>query len=203
MLKQIQTFFALSGVVKLLLWINVPFTVSYELFFPFLALYIKGLDATAMILSFSAILVFYNVSNIILAGAFLWLAHKFSLYWLIIISCVFRALSWILLIWVDNLVQLCVVMLLLSISHSLYVPGFAILFTKKIGGHTTDSIDMKNFIDHIVIAVGAGIGGLVANYFGFNGVFIISALLTAVSLIGFVWLKNKEASLITAPSQPY
>jgi len=80
-------------------------------------------------------------------------------------------------IFVNSIYFLFLVQIIIGISEAIYSPAFDSLYSKHLEkrkiGRQWGAWETMNYFS---IAIGSGIGGLIANNFGFNALFIIMGL---------------------------
>jgi MFS family permease len=90
--------------------------------------------------------------------------------------------GFLLLIFVNSIWFLFGIQILIGFSTAFYSPAFDVLYTNNV---TETKVGREwaawEAINHFSVAIGAIIGGFIANSFGFNAIFIIMAILCFIS----------------------
>lgn len=102
-------------------------------------------------------------------------------------------IGFLLYIFVNSILFLFIVQALIGFSEAIYAPAFDALYSKHLSwrkaGREWGAWESMNYFTG---AIGAGVGGLIASFFGFNIIFIIMASLCFASSIYIYLLPRKE-----------
>lgn len=102
------------------------------------------------------------------------------------------ALAYLGYLLVDVPWKLFVVQVIIGLGQAIYIPAFDGVYTKHLKRKKSVSQwGAWEATDYITAGVGAIIGGLIANYFGFSALFILMFLLCSVSALFILFLPRK------------
>jgi MFS family permease len=113
---------------------------------------------------------------------------------LLLTGYMIRAVSWIMLIFVDNLIALIFIQVLLGLGESLGTPAFNAIFAE----HLDKNKQIKEYsnwslIANLSSAGGVLAGGIIVTYFGFKELFL---LMSTLSVIAFYGILQKSGKLL-------
>lgn len=102
------------------------------------------------------------------------------------------AIGYFLLIFVDSVGFLLMVQILLGLGEAVYSPPFDALYSKHIDqGRAGLEWGAWESTNYITIALGAFAGGIVANTFGFDFLFLVMGIISAFSAVYILLLPRK------------
>lgn len=114
--------------------------------------------------------------------------------YLLLAGYIVRILSWILLIFVNNLTALVLVQILLGLGESLGTPSFNALFADHLNKNKhIQEYSNWSLVANLSSAAGILAGGAIVNNFGFKALFLF---MSALSLVAFVGVLLKPRKLL-------
>lgn len=179
--KALRTLFLYNGI----------FVGAAAMLGPLYAIYVvKFVDGvTAVSVSWAAFLISTSIFTYIVSRKGDGIKEK---EYLLLAGYIVRILSWILLIFVNNLTALVLVQILLGLGESLGTPSFNTLFAD----HLDKNKHIKEYSSWTLIvnlssAAGILAGGAIVNNFGFKALFLFMSVLSLVAFLG-VLLKPRK-----------
>lgn len=99
-----------------------------------------------------------------------------------------RAIVWFSYIFIHNFYILLIAQLLLGIGEAAGSPAFDAIFAEHLdkGKHINEYSEWK-IITNIVLTIGTLLGGLIAERYGFNPLFLFMSVLAAICFVGILF----------------
>ena len=177
--------------LRILLLTNALILISSAMLAPIYAFFIEGVGGDILDASFAGTafaltaaltsFVTGKMSDKVREGEFV-----------VILGYSLMALGYFLLIFVDSIGSLLFVQILLGFGEAIYSPSFDALYSKHLdknkAGEEWGAWESTNYI---TIAAGALLGGLIANSFGFDFLFLIMGVISTFSAIYILLLPRK------------
>jgi MFS family permease len=114
---------------------------------------------------------------------------------LLMVGYLILAVGFLSYIFVSSVISLFIVQIIIGFGKALYAPAFDGLYSKYLDkGEQNTEWGLWEGTDYITQSIGAVIGGMIANYFGFNALFIIMGCLCFIA--AFVVYKETRLKII-------
>ncbi len=169
--------------LKVLFLSNSLLVFASALLGPLYAIFVTGIDAKILSVSFSW---FAFLASAIF---FIYLVGKYGdkikeKEYMLLGGYIVRAIVWIFFIFVSNIQELIILQILLGIGEALGNPSFDAIFAVHLDKekHVADFSAWK-MIEKIAIASGTLIGGVIVSAFGFTPLFIIMSSAAFISFL--------------------
>lgn len=173
-----------NKVLKLLFLYNGVFVLAGSLLGPLYALYVEGIDAGILPVSFSwAIFLFSTtVFTYILSKLGDGIKHK---RFFLAGGYLVRGICWFSMGFITNMEQLFVIQFILGIGEALGTPAFDAIFAEHLdkSKHIMDYSDWK-VISNGVLVLGTLMGGFIVSRYGFQPLLMGMSALAMISLFG-------------------
>ena len=110
---------------------------------------------------------------------------------IVAVGYLLMGVGFFLYMFVNSIWFLFIIQAIIGFAEAIYLPAFDSLYskhlTKKKEGREWGAWESMNYF---TAAIGAGVGGLLVTYFGFNIIFIIMGTLSLASAVYLLTLKN-------------
>ncbi|MCP4522688.1 MAG: MFS transporter [Candidatus Gracilibacteria bacterium] len=176
---------------KILLITNALVLVSGAMIGPIYALFVKDIGGDLMDASFAGGL-FALTAGIItfFSGKYTDALKNQSL--VLFFGYITIGIGFFLYLIVDSILMLFAVQIIIGIGEAIYSPAFDALYSKHL--HKKQSgyeWGIWESVNYFTIAIGAFVGGIVVNYFGFQVIFILMGALSIISGC-YVYISSKK-----------
>lgn len=182
-----------NGALRALFLYNGIFVGAAAMLGPLYAIYVeKFIDGvTSVSISWSAFLISTSIFTLIVSRKGDAVKEKKLL---LLAGYLIRIISWILLIFVHNLITLVLVQILLGLGESVGTPAFNAIFAEHLDNNKHISeYSIWTLIFNLSSAAGILLGGIIVYQFSFKVLFL---LMSGLSLIAFVGILLKPKKLL-------
>lgn len=158
---------------------------------PLYAIYVvKFVDGvTAVSISWAAFLISTSIFTLMVSRRGDEVNEKRSL---LLAGYMIRIISWILLIFVNNLIALVFVQILLGLGESLGTPAFNAIFAEHLDNYKyIKEYSSWSLIANLASAAGILVGGAIVTALGFNALFLLMSALSLIAFFG-IYLKPRK-----------
>jgi len=177
--------------LRILLVTNALILVSGAMFGPIYAIFVEkiGGDLLDASFAFTAFSLSAGITAVI-AGRFTDKIKEKEL--IIVFGYLLMAVGFLSYIFVQNTWQLLLVQVLIGFGEAIYSPAFDAVYSQHINENSLGlQWSFWEAMNYFVMAIGALVGGYLTNFFGFNSMFILMAILCFVSATYLFLLPRK------------
>jgi MFS family permease len=179
--------------LRVLFLYNGIFVGAAAMLGPLYAIYVvKFVDGvTAVSISWAAFLISTSIFTVIVSKKGDGVKEKRHL---LLAGYIIRIVSWIMLIFVNNMITLVVVQILLGLGESIGTPAFNAIFAEHLDSNKfIKEYSGWSLIANLSSAAGILVGGKIVTIFGFKALFLF---MSALSLIAFFGILLKPRKLL-------